>query len=105
MLRHVRTTDMDIHLRVSKVDLHDESHSDTCGKGETGCDDDCQPISLAGTAFSKGVFSGLPQGYKIIASQVRSWRGETSEASRFQKQIWIWDKKHPTEVSQVRAGY
>lgn len=39
------------HLWVSEVDLHDESNSDSCSKGEAGCDDDSEAISLAGTAL------------------------------------------------------
>lgn len=69
------------YLWVSKVDLHDESYSDSRGKGETGCDDDCQSISLAGTVFCKGVSGGLMQRCYIMASQVRSRGGETLEAS------------------------
>lgn len=32
------------YLRVPKIDLHDEGHSDTCGEGQAGSDDDGQPI-------------------------------------------------------------
>lgn len=46
-----RQTHTHTHLWVSEVDLHDESNSDSCGKGEAGCDDDSEAISLAGTAL------------------------------------------------------
>lgn len=68
----LQITHIQLYLWVSKVDLHDERYSNSCGKGETGCDDDRQSISLAGAAFCKGVFGGLLQGCKFIASQVRS---------------------------------
>lgn len=56
-----QTAEVEPYLWVSKVDLHDESHSNPCGKGETGCDDNCQPISLAGAALCERVFSRLMQ--------------------------------------------
>lgn len=77
------------YLWVSKVDLHDESHSNPCGKGEAGCDDDCQPISLAGAALCEGVFSRLMQRSQVVAGQVRSWGWETLKARWLQKQIWV----------------
>ena len=51
------------YLWISKVNLDDERYSDSYGEGETGCDDDRQSISLAGTVFCEGVSGGLPQGY------------------------------------------
>lgn len=99
----LQITHIDPYLRVSKVDLHDESYSDSCGEGETSCDDDCQSISLAGTVFRKGVFGGLLQGCDIMASQVRGWGGETLEASRLQKQIWVCDKQRKSKGSVSNA--
>lgn len=58
------------YLRISKVDLHDERDSHACGEGETGRYDDCQSVSLAGTAFCKGVCGGLPQGRNIVARKI-----------------------------------
>lgn len=78
------------YLRVPEVDLHDESHSDPCGKGEAGCDDDRQPISLAGAALCEGVLGSLVQRRQIVAGQVRCGGWEALKASRLQKQIWVW---------------
>lgn len=61
MLNHV-------YLGVSKVDLHDESYSDPCGEGETGRDDDGQPVPLAGAVFFERVSVGLLQG--VVTGQV-----------------------------------
>lgn len=68
----LQVTHVHPYLWFSEVDLHDESYSDSCGEGETSCDDDRESISLTGTVFCKGVFGGLPQGRNIMAGQVRS---------------------------------
>lgn len=72
MVREVQLQIARIHryLRISKVDLHDERDSHPCGKGETGRYDDCQSVSLAGTALCKGVCGGLPQGRNIVARKI-----------------------------------
>lgn len=84
-----QTAEVETYLWVSEVDLHNKSHSNTCGKGEAGCDDDCQPISLAGAALCEGVFSRLMQRSQVVAGQVRSWGWETLKARWLQKQIWV----------------
>lgn len=72
MVREVqlRTACICRYLRISKVDLHYERDSHACGEGETGCYDDCQSVSLAGTALCKGVSGGLPQGRNIVARKI-----------------------------------
>lgn len=85
-----KTAEVERYLRVPEVDLHDESHSDPCGKGEAGCDDDRQPISLAGAALCEGVFGSLVQRRQIVAGQVRCGGWEALKASRLQKQIRVW---------------
>lgn len=83
---------LELYLRVPEVDLHDESHSNPRGKGEASCDDDCQPIPLAGAALCEGVFGSLVQRHQIVAGQVRSRGWEALKTSRPQKEIWVCEK-------------
>lgn len=77
------------HLRISKVDLHDECDGDPCGKGKAGSDDDGEAVPLTGTAIAQGVVVGLPQRREVLAGQIRGRGGESLQTSRPQEQVRV----------------
>lgn len=58
------------YLRVPKIDLHDQGHCDPRGKGQTGGDDDSQPILPAAAVSRKRVLAGLLERRHVLASHL-----------------------------------
>lgn len=88
------------YLRVPKIDLHDEGHSDPCGEGEAGGDDDSQPVLPAAAVSGEGVLAGLLQRGHVLASHLRGGRGQALQARRLQERVWVFvGSREETSVS------